>query len=121
MSIDSVLREALTLPSRERSEVVAKLLASLDDEASHDDLDGVRAAWSEELEHRARLALSGEDPGEPWSVVRDRAQAKLARGRAPISRFPYHVAYIVADDPARILAIAHDRRRPNYWASRATW
>ena len=79
MSIDSVLREALTLPSRERSEVVAKLLASLDDEASHDDLDGVRAAWSEELEHRARLALSGEDPGEPWSVVRDRAQAKLAR------------------------------------------
>ena len=75
MSIDSVLREALTLPSRERSEVAAKLLASLDD----DDLDGVRAAWAEELQHRARLALSGEDPGEPWPVVRDRAQAKLAR------------------------------------------
>ncbi len=75
MSVDSVLPEALTLPSQGRSEVAAKLLASLDD----DDLDGVRAAWAEELQHRARLALSGEDPGEPWPVVRDRAQAKLAR------------------------------------------
>ena len=40
--------------------------------------------------------------------------------RAPIARFPYHIAYLVADDQARILAVAHDRRRPNYWASRAT-
>ena len=79
MSIDSVVREALTLPSQERSEVVAKLLASLDDEATDDDPDAVWAAWAEELEHRARLALSGEDPGELWPVVRDRAQAKLAR------------------------------------------
>lgn len=80
MSIDAdaVLREALTLPSRERAEVAAELLASLD-ESSMDDAEAVRAAWVDELEHRARRALSGADTGEPWEALRDRVRNKLAR------------------------------------------
>ena len=80
MSIDSegVLREALTLPARERAEVAAELLASLD-ELAPEDADVVRAAWAEELDRRARRALSGEDQGESWEVVRDGLRAKLAR------------------------------------------
>lgn len=39
--------------------------------------------------------------------------------RAPVARYPYHVAYLVLDDRVRILAVAHDRRRPTYWAPRA--
>lgn len=80
MSIDSegVLREALTLPARERAEVAAELLASLDEPAP-EDADVVQAAWAEELERRARRALSGDDHGEPWEAVRDRSRAKLAR------------------------------------------
>lgn len=79
MSIDSegVLREALTLPSRERAEVAAELLASLD-EATPNDAEAVRAAWAEELERRARRALSGDDAGEPWEGLRDRSRNELA-------------------------------------------
>jgi plasmid stabilization system protein ParE len=38
---------------------------------------------------------------------------------APVARFPYHVAYLVAEDHLRVLAVAHDHRRPGYWARRA--
>ena len=80
MSIDSdtVLREALALPVDRRAEVAAQLLASLDERAQ-DDPDDIRREWAEELEHRARRAISGEDPGEPWPEVRDRIRNKLAR------------------------------------------
>ena len=80
MSIDAeaVLREALTLPSRDRAEVAAELLASLDEPALTG-ADAVHAAWAEELEHRARRALSGEDPGEEWPALRDRLRNRLAR------------------------------------------
>ena len=39
--------------------------------------------------------------------------------RVPVSRFPYHVAYLVTTDPVHVLAVAHDRRRPIYWSGRA--
>ncbi len=38
--------------------------------------------------------------------------------RAPVRRFPYHVVYLELPDRLQILAIAHDRRRPGYWAGR---
>jgi putative addiction module component (TIGR02574 family) len=80
MSIEAqaVLREALTLPPRERAEVAAELLASLD-EPSAGGAEAVQAAWAQELEHRARRALSDEDAGEPWEAVRDRVRYNLAR------------------------------------------
>lgn len=38
--------------------------------------------------------------------------------RAPISSFPYHVAYLIVGERIKVLAIAHDRRRPVYWSGR---
>ncbi len=38
--------------------------------------------------------------------------------RVPIERFPYHIAYLEWTGVIRILAFAHDRRRPGYWFSR---
>jgi plasmid stabilization system protein ParE len=38
--------------------------------------------------------------------------------RAPVRRFPYHVVYLDTESGIRILAFAHDRRRPDYWRSR---
>lgn len=78
MSIDSVLREALTLPAQERSEVAAELLASLDG-PTDTDAKSVAATWAKELESRARLAYSGEDSGEPWTTVRERIRNKLSQ------------------------------------------
>lgn len=36
----------------------------------------------------------------------------------PVDRFPYSVLYQVGDGEMRILAIAHQRRRPHYWRGR---
>lgn len=38
--------------------------------------------------------------------------------RAPVGRFPYNLVYLVAADHLRLLAVAHDCRRPRYWAPR---
>ena len=35
-----------------------------------------------------------------------------------VRRFPYSVLYRVRDDHIRILAIAHQKRRPFYWCGR---
>ena len=38
--------------------------------------------------------------------------------RLAVTRFPYQVVYLETQDRIRILAIAHDRRKPGYWTSR---
>ena len=38
--------------------------------------------------------------------------------RLAVKRFPYHVIYLVSADAVRVLAVAHDRRRPGYWRDR---
>ena len=45
--------------------------------------------------------------------------ADLNARRVPVGRFPYYVAYIVTGDLIRVLAVAHERRRPVYWSGRA--
>lgn len=59
-------------------------------------------------------------------VVRWPASASVVPGvrpqlgvrRAPVPRFPYHVVYIPLPGQIRVLAVAHDRRRPKYWHTR---
>ena len=38
--------------------------------------------------------------------------------RLAVARFPYHVVYLEPARELRILAIAHDRRKPGYWKKR---
>ena len=38
--------------------------------------------------------------------------------RLAVARFPYHVVYLKPARELRILAIAHDRRKPGYWKKR---
>ena len=38
--------------------------------------------------------------------------------RHAVTRFPYHVVYFETAKDIRILAIAHDRRKPGYWRDR---
>lgn len=38
--------------------------------------------------------------------------------RAAVRRFPYHVVYLETESAIRILAFAHDHRRPGYWRTR---
>jgi putative addiction module component (TIGR02574 family) len=75
-----LLREALTLPIAERADVAAELLASLD-ATDADNPAEVEAAWTSEIERRARRVMAGESAGIPWSDVRQRAEAELRNRR----------------------------------------
>ena len=51
------------------------------------------------------------------SLVR-RLPTDLPVRRRAVTRFPYHVVYLEMATHVRILAIAHDRRKPGYWKVR---
>ena len=70
-----VIEEALRLPVKERSTVVAELLASLDGERDGDSDDACAAA----IERRATRALHGESQGKDWATVSGEIEAKHRR------------------------------------------
>ena len=67
----------MALPTEERADVVAELLASLDEPTTMD-AAAVEAAWAREIEKRARRVMAGESVGEPWEDVRARVARRLA-------------------------------------------
>ena len=70
-----VLQDALELPTKERAELAADLIASLDGPADPD----VEAAWAAEIERRASRVLAGKSRGIPWEVGRRRAERDLTK------------------------------------------
>jgi putative addiction module component (TIGR02574 family) len=70
-SRDDILREALTLPERERADLIGALIDSLDADVE----EGVEDAWRDELERRAQELESGAVQSIPWETVK----ARLAR------------------------------------------
>lgn len=73
-------------------------------------VSGLGGALIEEFE--ALADLIGES-SKGWQV-------ECAPGirRAPLRRFPLSIVYREMSDGFQILAIAHDRRRPQYWLGR---
>ncbi len=69
-----LLHEALGLPTEERAELAAELIASLDGPADAE----VEAAWAAEIERRAAKVLSGESQGTPWEEVRRRVERETS-------------------------------------------
>jgi len=43
---------------------------------------------------------------------------RSSRRRYLLRRFPYSVIYQLSENDIRIIAVAHQRRRPNYWVRR---
>ena len=70
----TLLHEALGLPTDERAELAAELIASLDGPADAD----VETAWAVEIERRAARVLSGESQGTPWEEVRRRIEREIS-------------------------------------------
>ena len=52
------------------------------------------------------------DP-EAFQLVGDEIRHKLIR------RFPYSLLYVIEPDRIRVIAVAHQKRRPGYWSHRA--
>ena len=71
--LNELFREASQLTERERAELAALLLESLEGEPDED----VEAAWVEEIERRVRQIDSGEVQTIPWEQVRAELYARL--------------------------------------------
>lgn len=57
-----------------------------------------------------------ELPGSGSPVLR--VPTELGIRRMAVQRFPYHVVYLETETAIWVLAIAHDRRTPEYWIQR---
>ena len=67
-----LFEQALTLAAKDRAELAAQLLASLD-EAEAD----VESAWAAEIERRAADARQNPNEDEDWRVVLDEIQREV--------------------------------------------
>lgn len=66
-------------------------------------------SFSQEVARIARLAGAHPELGSPG---RHRTR------RLYLKRFPYTLIYRLQSDSVRIIAVAHQSRRPGYWAGR---
>jgi plasmid stabilization system protein ParE len=69
----------------------------------------IAEAFIDEYERVIALLCAYPDLGARW---RGRAR------RFPLRKFPYSVIYYVRDQEVRVVAIAHHRRKPDYWTGR---
>ena len=66
-------------------------------------------AFVAEFERTVKLVLENPKLG---AIYRGTSRRYIFR------RFPYSIIYQVTVDELRVIAVAHQRRRPGYWATR---
>jgi putative addiction module component (TIGR02574 family) len=75
MEASELLKHALTLPDKERAELAASLIDSLDSTVDED----VEIAWQEEVARRLADFETGKVKGIPWEEVRRKGRALTQR------------------------------------------
>ena len=80
--------------------------------------EGQRAGLGREFvaEVRAAVFALGESSGVGSPL--EGADPALEIRRVGVRRFPYQVVYVVHEDAVVVIAVAHDRRRSDYWGQR---
>ncbi|MEZ0266446.1 MAG: type II toxin-antitoxin system RelE/ParE family toxin [Phycisphaerae bacterium] len=53
----------------------------------------------------------------PYTCAMTREQDPSLRA-SPVRRFPYRVVFRIRSDESLVVAVAHSRRRPDYWKDR---
>ena len=66
-------------------------------------------AFISEFERSIGLLVTNPKLGTVW---------RGATRRLPLRRFPYSVVYQLREAEIRVLAVAHQRRRPGFWKGR---
>jgi len=69
----------------------------------------VALAFIAEYERVLELLCTHPELGAPW---------RNGRRRFPVRKFPYSIVYYVRGEEIRVIALAHHRRKPSYWAAR---
>lgn len=102
----------MSLPVRVEPEAARELVdAAIWYERQHDGLGReFLAAVDQSIERITRWPDAG-------TLLRGLSEDITVR-QVPVARFPYRIAYLVTAEAIRILAFAHDRRRPSYWHPR---
>lgn len=80
--------------------------------------EGQRRGLGGEFRSELKIALDqlceGTLPGSPWSSrLSDRGVRRIL-----MKRFPFSVVFVTLREEAVVLALAHHRRRPEYWRQR---
>lgn len=60
----------------------------------------------------AAIRVLQADPERPPMLARSKCR------RVRLKKFPYHLVYAVLRDRIRIIAVAHQKRKPGYWKDR---
>lgn len=88
------------------------------------------AALAEAVEAQEFYAAQRPGLGDEFAAELDKAMVRIAAypmvwppfsertRRYLMDRFPYSVVYLVSAEAARVVAIFHQHRRPEYWRSR---
>jgi toxin ParE1/3/4 len=84
------------------------------------------ASWYEERREGLGVELLAEVDALFTAIARNpsrfppypRVVPDLAVRRASARRFPYAIAFVDLPTGVRVLAVAHERRRPGYWVGR---
>jgi plasmid stabilization system protein ParE len=84
------------------------------------------AGWYEEQREGLGLELLAEVDAVFTAIARapsrfplyPRVANELGVRRAAARRFPYSIAFIELPNVVRVVAVAHERRRPGYWVGR---
>lgn len=71
---------------------------------------GLGHAFLDEVDHAATAVA---DKPEAFQLVAREIRHKL------LARFPYSLFYVIEPNRIRVLAVAHHKRRPEYWMRRA--
>ena len=75
---------------------------------------GVGSMFADELE----LVFGAIAESTTNGLVVPGVRSDLPLRRAFVSRFPYAVVFVERTDTIHVIAVAHLRRRPNYWLGR---
>ncbi|HET8928402.1 MAG TPA: hypothetical protein VFN24_11340 [Microbacterium sp.] len=81
-------------------------------------LEDEREGWGDRFANAVEAAVRSilESP-ESWGLHRGRRRNPPVHTRS-VSGFRYDIKYIVRGDEVIVVAYAHERRRPGYWAKR---
>jgi putative addiction module component (TIGR02574 family) len=70
---EELFSQVLSLPQRERAELAARLLESLDEQAEGD----IDEAWAREIERRCAAVDAGEAVTSDWNEFRQRIEREI--------------------------------------------
>ena len=96
------------------------MIASVGPEAARELIDAA-AFYAQAGEHELGLMFVAEFERAAALLCAHPRIGAIWRGttrRFPLRRFPYNIIYQIKPEEIRIIAVAHQRRKPGYWWGR---